>query len=245
MCKYKDVHHSVIVKVAQSCLTLCNPIDYTVHWILNARILEWVNPVSPSLRSFFLPCWATCSVFPEQTDPSCCHNRTTHVTWGLTEVPSPAHSSPERVHSEVSVCWGLMEVPSPAHSSPERVHSEVSVCWGPHTHTAPQTVPTQAPCKFWREDHLSQIWSFTQRCVHCDVHLWLRRSSLPFTFPSRCLFPMPSSDILGLGELSLLPSLKQNHKSEWIYIAKSVSFEENFLEWKKKLSNGIPETSIR
>ena len=32
----------VKVKVAQSCLTLCDPIDYTVHGILQARILEWV-----------------------------------------------------------------------------------------------------------------------------------------------------------------------------------------------------------
>jgi len=30
------------VKVAQSCLTLCNPMDYTVRGILQARILEWV-----------------------------------------------------------------------------------------------------------------------------------------------------------------------------------------------------------
>ena len=30
------------VKVAQSCPTLCNPMDYTVHGILQARILEWV-----------------------------------------------------------------------------------------------------------------------------------------------------------------------------------------------------------
>jgi len=31
------------VKVAQSCpTTLCNPIDYTVHGILQTRILEWV-----------------------------------------------------------------------------------------------------------------------------------------------------------------------------------------------------------
>ena len=30
------------MKVAQSCLTLCNPMDYTVHGILQARILEWV-----------------------------------------------------------------------------------------------------------------------------------------------------------------------------------------------------------
>ena len=30
------------VKVTQSCLTLCDPMDYTVHGILQARILEWV-----------------------------------------------------------------------------------------------------------------------------------------------------------------------------------------------------------
>ena len=32
----------VKVKVTQSCLTLCDPMDYTVHGILQARILEWV-----------------------------------------------------------------------------------------------------------------------------------------------------------------------------------------------------------
>ena len=34
------------VKVAQSCLTLCDPMDYTVHAILQARILEWVAVTS-------------------------------------------------------------------------------------------------------------------------------------------------------------------------------------------------------
>ena len=29
-------------KVAQLCPTLCDPMDYTVHGILQARILEWV-----------------------------------------------------------------------------------------------------------------------------------------------------------------------------------------------------------
>ena len=29
-------------KVTQSCLTLCDPMDYRVHGILQARILEWV-----------------------------------------------------------------------------------------------------------------------------------------------------------------------------------------------------------
>ena len=32
----------VKVEVTQSYLTLCNPVDYTVHGILQARILEWV-----------------------------------------------------------------------------------------------------------------------------------------------------------------------------------------------------------
>ena len=30
------------VKVTQSCLTFCNSMNYTVHEILQARILEWV-----------------------------------------------------------------------------------------------------------------------------------------------------------------------------------------------------------
>ena len=33
---------AVTVKVVQSCSTLCNPMDYIVHGILQARILEWV-----------------------------------------------------------------------------------------------------------------------------------------------------------------------------------------------------------
>ena len=33
---------SMKVKVAQSCLTLCYPMNYTVHGILQTRILEWV-----------------------------------------------------------------------------------------------------------------------------------------------------------------------------------------------------------
>ena len=38
----------VIVKIAQSCLTLCDPMDYMVHGILQARILEWVAVLSPA-----------------------------------------------------------------------------------------------------------------------------------------------------------------------------------------------------
>ena len=33
--------HYIDESESQSCLTLCNPMDYTVHGILQARILEW------------------------------------------------------------------------------------------------------------------------------------------------------------------------------------------------------------
>ena len=42
----------VKVKVAQSSLTLCDPMNYTVHGILQARILEWVDfPFSKGQRN--------------------------------------------------------------------------------------------------------------------------------------------------------------------------------------------------
>ena len=42
ICKYNYVILYTKVKVTQSCPTLCDPMDYTVHGILQARILEWV-----------------------------------------------------------------------------------------------------------------------------------------------------------------------------------------------------------
>ena len=47
------VKWKVKVKVAQPCLTLCDPTDYTVHGILQARILEWV--AVPFSRGSFQP----------------------------------------------------------------------------------------------------------------------------------------------------------------------------------------------
>ena len=56
------------MKVAQSCLTLCDPMYFTVHGILQARILVWVDfpfsrdlpnpgiePRSPALQADSLP----------------------------------------------------------------------------------------------------------------------------------------------------------------------------------------------
>ena len=45
---YTKAHYNIILnnqkvkKATQSCPTLCDPVDYTVHGILQARILEWV-----------------------------------------------------------------------------------------------------------------------------------------------------------------------------------------------------------
>ena len=39
--KAKKLKICIKGKVAQSCLTLCNPMDYTVNGILQARRLEW------------------------------------------------------------------------------------------------------------------------------------------------------------------------------------------------------------
>ena len=60
------------VKVAQSCLTLWDPKDYTVHGILQTRVLEWVafsfsrgssQPRNRTQVSYiagkFFPSWAT------------------------------------------------------------------------------------------------------------------------------------------------------------------------------------------
>ena len=39
---HTHTHINVKVKVSQSCLTLCDLMEDTVHGILQARILEWV-----------------------------------------------------------------------------------------------------------------------------------------------------------------------------------------------------------
>ena len=50
------------MKVAQSCPTLCDPMDYTFHGIFQARMLEWIafpnpgiEPRSPALQVDSLP----------------------------------------------------------------------------------------------------------------------------------------------------------------------------------------------
>ena len=51
--QYESSAYSVKVKVTQSCLTFCDDMDYTVHGIPQARILEWV--AFPFSRGFSQP----------------------------------------------------------------------------------------------------------------------------------------------------------------------------------------------
>ena len=73
------------VKVARSCLTLCDPMVYTVHGILQARILEWVAfPFSRGssqprdrmqvshIAGRFFTSWATRGVFSMKIIPMKC-----------------------------------------------------------------------------------------------------------------------------------------------------------------------------
>ena len=65
----------VKVKVAQSCLTFCNPMVCTVHGFLQARILEWV--AFPFSRESF----------PWRSNPGLPHSR--HILYQLSQEGSP------------------------------------------------------------------------------------------------------------------------------------------------------------
>ena len=59
------------VQVAQSCPALCDPMDYTVHRILQARILEWVAFSRGSFPGSLLQ-----GIFPTQrSNPGLLHCR--------------------------------------------------------------------------------------------------------------------------------------------------------------------------
>ena len=66
----------IIEKVAQLCLTLCSPTNYTAHGILQAKILEWV--AIPFSRGFSQP--------RDETQVSCIAGRF-FTTWATREAP--------------------------------------------------------------------------------------------------------------------------------------------------------------
>ena len=69
---------SLHVKVVQLCLTLCDAMDYTVHGILQVKILEWV--AFPYSRGSFQP--------RNWTGVSCIAGRF-FTNWAIREAPRP------------------------------------------------------------------------------------------------------------------------------------------------------------
>ena len=82
------------VKVTQSHLTPCNPVDYTVHGILQARILEWVS-------------------FPFSRGSSQLRDRTqvSHIaggfftSWATREAQGKTESVPKTLGENISKQW--------------------------------------------------------------------------------------------------------------------------------------------
>ena len=75
------------VKTTQLCLTLCNPMDYTVHGIHQARILEWV--AFPFMRGFFQPRdWTQVSYTAGRFFTNWA-TREAHEYWSGLPIPSP------------------------------------------------------------------------------------------------------------------------------------------------------------
>ena len=89
LCEYEYMGSDSMKSDAQSCPTLCNPMNYTVHGILQAKILEWVafpfsrgssqprdqSQVSRTAGRFFTS-WAT---------------REAQEHWSGWPIPSPGH----------------------------------------------------------------------------------------------------------------------------------------------------------
>ena len=84
------------VKVTQSCLTLCDPMDYTVHGILQARIMEWV--VVPFSREWSQP--------RDRTQVSCIAGRF-FTSWATREaIYIYIYNIPEIIY--VMLCYAML-----------------------------------------------------------------------------------------------------------------------------------------
>ena len=88
------------VKVTQSCLTFCDPLDCTVHGILQARILEWVT--SPFSRGSSQP--------RDRTQVSCIAGGF-FTSWATREAQkywSGSLSLLQRIFPTQELKWGLL-----------------------------------------------------------------------------------------------------------------------------------------
>ena len=127
----------VEVKVAQSCPTLCDPMDYTVHGILQARTLEWVaisfsrgssqprdrTQVSRIAGRFFTS-WATREA--QETEIHICRNYPIDInnSTQCSRCRIASTSSPKAIHTHLFNCQTLLQslIPREARRGPAQGH---------------------------------------------------------------------------------------------------------------------------
>ena len=80
--------------IDQLCLTLCDPMDYTIHWILQARILEWVA----------FPFSRGSSQHRDQTQVSCIAGRFFSIWAPRVSPPKGPNSKTITLDTRISTC---------------------------------------------------------------------------------------------------------------------------------------------
>ena len=127
----------VNMKVAQSCPTLCDPMDYTVHGILQARILEWVafpcsrgssRPRTCALAGGFVTTKPSCS--PLQWWESVDEQWETGNRKGSRE-KSASHETFLQVHAKQNLKSRLFKVHTKKHLFRRGcANAPTAKCWG-------------------------------------------------------------------------------------------------------------------
>ena len=180
-------------KVAQCCLTLCDPKDYTVHGILQARILEWVafpfsrgssQPRDPTqvtcIAGGFFTRWATREVL-------CVHHTHTHThTYRLPRWLSGKEFTKAREMGSIPG-WGR----SPGEEM--ATHYRILAWWATvHGLTISQT---------WLSNW-AHIHTYTHTYTHTHIHTYFKiliyiicSSVLTFTFCVKYIFHNMKSNI--------------------------------------------------
>ena len=170
---------SVNVKVAQSCLTLCNPMNCSppsssVHGILQARRLEWAA----------IPFFSTSSQFRDWTRVSCIAGRFFTV-WATKKLPSPLQDLISQTLS--SPLPGLAPSGAPFLGLPARPSRNQAPCLPAAAvlcllhPNAPLREPPSENCLMWGLGHLQRY----------ALNLTWAFRAAPYPFFDHCLLSSP------------------------------------------------------
>ena len=85
--------------LTQSCLTLCDPVDYAVHGILQARILEWVA----------IPFFRESSQPRDRTEVSCMAGRF-FTSWATREAPTQRKLTVSSSCQQIMLLINILEI---------------------------------------------------------------------------------------------------------------------------------------